>query len=100
MAQRPDPRCPFWQGDSPAALTFDRSHIHGLPATTCRVVQPYGRDVATQSTLVSVHPTEVHAFAQIDRLSEQMRATGAPSNAIELVVIDADGRRVERSNRH
>jgi hypothetical protein len=99
-AQCPEPRCPFWQGDSPAALIFDRSHIYGLPATTCRIVQPYGRDVATQSTVISVHPTAVHAFAEIDRLAEQMNKTGAPFDAVELVVLDVHGKRVERPNRH
>jgi hypothetical protein len=99
-AQCPDPRSPFWQGDSPAALTLDRSYVHGLPATTCRIVQPYGGDVTTQSTLISVHPTAVRAFAEIDRLAEQMGATGARPDAVKLVVIDAGGRRVERPNRH
>jgi hypothetical protein len=74
--------------------------VHGLPATTCRIVQPYGRDVTLQSTLISVHPTTVHAFAEIDRLAEQMGATGARSDAVKPIVIDAGGRRVERPNRH
>jgi hypothetical protein len=67
---------------------------------TFRVVQPWGRDVARESTLVSEHPSAAEAFAEIDRLSAQMVRTGAPSDAVELVVIDAHGRIVPRSGAH
>ena len=64
-----------------------------------RIVQPYGPDKARQSTLISEHPTAAGAFAAIDRLSSEMVRTGAPSDAaVELVVIDADGKVVRRAN--
>lgn len=56
-----------------------------------RVVQPYGPDKARQATVVSDHATVAEAFAEIDRLATQMVRTGAPSNAVELIVIDVDG---------
>ena len=37
-----------------------------------RVVQPWGRDVATESAILSEHPSASEAFAEIDRLSDQM----------------------------
>ena len=61
-----------------------------------RIVQPYGRDVARESTIVSEHPTAAAAFAEIDRLSGRMRRTGAPSDAVQLVVLDANGEIVRR----
>jgi hypothetical protein len=36
-------------------------------------------------------------FAWIDDLSAQMVRTGAPSNAVELIVVDDSDVRVERS---
>lgn len=38
------------------------------------------------------HATAAQAFAEIDRLSSEMVRTGVPSNAIELIVVDADRR--------
>jgi hypothetical protein len=34
-----------------------------------RVVQPFGRDKARQSTVISEHPTAAAAFAEIDSIS-------------------------------
>ena len=53
-----------------------------------RVVQPWGSDKVRQSTLLSEHQSAVSAFAEIDRLVAQMVRTGAPSDALELAVID------------
>lgn len=61
-----------------------------------RVVQPWGPDMARQSTLISEHVSAALAFAEIDRLAEQMRRTGAPTDAVELVVVDASNRVVAR----
>ena len=55
-----------------------------------RVVQPWGRDKIQQSTILSEHQTAAAAFAEIDRLTAQMVRTGAPADAIELVVVDVE----------
>ena len=65
-----------------------------------RIVQPYGPDRARQATLISECATAADAFAEIDRLSAQMVRTGAPSNAIELIVVDANDRIVQRPEAH
>ena len=61
-----------------------------------RVVQPWGRDRATQSTLISEHLSAAQAFAAIDALAERMMRTGSPSNAVEFIVIDPESRIVSR----
>ena len=38
------------------------------------------------------HAAVAEAFAEIDPLSAEMLRTGAPSNAIELIVVDAERR--------
>lgn len=63
-----------------------------------RVVQPWGPDKASQSTVVTERDTIEAAFAEIDRIAGQMVSTGSPSNAIELIVIDEAGRIVRRPN--
>lgn len=60
------------------------------------MVQPYGRNRAVEATVLSEHATAEEAFAEIDAMAEQMAKTGAPSDAIELLVIDAEGRIVSR----
>jgi hypothetical protein len=55
-----------------------------------RVVQPWGRDKVQQSTMLSEHQTAADAFTEIDRLTAQMARTGAPADAIELVVVDVE----------
>ena len=67
---------------------------------TFRIVQPYGKDKAREATTVREHSTVAAAFAEIDRLSAQMVRTGVPSDAIELIVIEANGRRVPRPGAH
>ena len=61
-----------------------------------RVVQPWGPDKARQATPVSEHQTAAEAFGEIDRLSAQMVRTAAPSDAVELLVVDAEDRLVRR----
>ena len=65
-----------------------------------RVVQPWGEDRAHEATLISEHATVADAFAEIDRLSAQMVRTGAPSNAVEFVVVDDASRIVQRPGTH
>ena len=65
-----------------------------------RVVQPWGPDKGRQATFQSEHATVAEAFAALDALSAEMVRTGAPSDAIELIVVDDDGRPVTRSSRH
>ena len=65
-----------------------------------RIVQPYGRDKARESTVISEHQTAADAFAEIDRLSAQMVRTDAPADAVELLVVDAAGRIVQRPQSH
>ena len=61
-----------------------------------RVVQPWGPDEAHQATELSEHSTGAEAFDEIDRLSAQMVRTGAPSDAVELIVVDDHDRVVRR----
>ena len=61
-----------------------------------RVVQPWGSDKGRQATLQSEHATVAEAFAALDAISVKMMRTGTPSNAIESVVVDENGRQVER----
>ena len=65
-----------------------------------RVVQPYGRDKARESTVISEHATASEAFAEIDRLRAQMVRTGAPSNYVEFIVVDDAGQIVQRPGAH
>jgi hypothetical protein len=65
-----------------------------------RIAQPVGDDRAREATLISEHVTAAEAFAEIDRLSAQMVGTGAPSNAIELIVVDDSGRIVQPPEAH
>lgn len=66
-----------------------------------RVVQPWGKDKARQSTWLSEHDTAEEAFGEIDRLASEMSRTGAQSDAIELVVLDVNrGLIIGRSGSH
>jgi len=47
-------------------------------------------------TVVSTHETAAQAFAAIDALSAEMVRTGAPSNAVELIVVDSEHNIVAR----
>jgi hypothetical protein len=60
------------------------------------VVQPWGRDKARQSTIVYEAQTAHDAFAEIDRLADTMKKNGEAADAIELLVVDADRRLVNR----
>jgi hypothetical protein len=60
------------------------------------VVQPYGSDRGRQSTVIYEATSQREAFAEIDRLSAQMARTGAPSDAVELLVVDENRKIVTR----
>jgi hypothetical protein len=49
---------------------------------------------------VSVHTTAADAFAEIDRLAEQMAHTGDRSDAVELIVVDSEHQLVRRPLAH
>lgn len=63
-----------------------------------RVVQPWGPNVASQSTEVGRHDTADAAFAYIDELADRWQAQGLPSDTLELKVIDERGLLVVRPN--
>ena len=71
-----------------------------MPRGPFRLVQPWGHDKARQATLQSEHPTIGEAFEQMDRLAEQMGRTGVPSDAVGLIVGDADDEIVARPRFH
>ena len=63
-------------------------------------MQPWGPHKGRQAELISEHQSVAAAFAEIDRLSAEMVRTGAPSDAIELVVVDAADQIVPRPDTH
>jgi hypothetical protein len=65
-----------------------------------RVMHPWGPDKGRQATLRSEHATVTEAFAALDAMSAQMVRTGAPSDGIELVVVNAFGDVVPRPATH
>jgi hypothetical protein len=71
-----------------------------VPERRFRIVQPYGRHVGRESTTISEHATAAEAFAEIDRLAEQMARTGAKPETVTLLVVDASGAVVRRPGAH
>ena len=61
------------------------------------VVQPFGRDKAREATIVYEATSAAEAFAEIDRLAEQMNRTGARADSIELLVVDENRRIIPRT---
>ena len=71
-----------------------RSVPNGKPY---RIVQPWGPDKTRQATVVSDnHLTVDDAFAELDRLYDQMIRTGTRPEVLELLVADRWGRLVAR----
>jgi hypothetical protein len=64
-----------------------------------RVVQPYGRH-PEEWTVLSELSSAGEAFAAIDALSQQMVRTGAPSDAIAVMVVNENGQPVTRPATH
>ena len=65
-----------------------------------RVVQPWGRGINTQGTIVSEHLTVAEAFATIDRMAAAMEVEDVRIEDLELVVVDSRGRVVPRPDVH
>ena len=59
-----------------------------------RVVQPYGVRLG-EWTLIGEYGAVLEAFAALDAFAQMVR-TGAPSDAVELIVFDDVGARVTR----
>lgn len=64
------------------------------------VIQPWGRDLRWQFTVVSEHESVGAAFAKIDSMGAAMERNGVPSDAVQLLVIDEHGQIVPRPNVH
>ena len=60
------------------------------------VVQPYGVNKGSQSTVIFEAVSAEAAFAEIDRLAEQMARTGVAPETLELLVADERRRIVGR----
>ena len=65
--------------------------VTGSQMAQYRVAPSVGTDKGQQATLQSEHATIDEAFAALDAIRAQMARTGAPSDAIELIVADDDG---------
>jgi hypothetical protein len=65
-----------------------------------RVMHPWGPDKSQQGTLQSEHANIAEAFAAIDAMGAQMVRTGAPRDALDLVVADESGNVVPRPVTH
>jgi hypothetical protein len=65
-----------------------------------RVVHPWGPDKGRQATLQSAHDMITEAFAAVDSMKARMMRTGAPSDTIELIVVDEGGNVVPRPVTH
>jgi len=61
-----------------------------------RVVQSWGQNKTREATLISTHDTEEAAFGEVERLAEKMAVTGAPGDALELIVVDRAGAIIAR----
>jgi hypothetical protein len=59
-----------------------------------------GPDKGRQAALQSQHDTITEAFAAIDAMRARIVRTGAPGDAIELVVVDEAGNVVPRPVTH
>jgi hypothetical protein len=65
-----------------------------------RVVQPWGERPRAAGDRQSEHATIAEAFAAIDATSAAMMRTGAPSDAIELLVVNESGDVLPRPDMH
>lgn len=75
-------------------------HLAVLVALPFRLMQSWGPDRARQSTLISEYATAQSAYEEIDRLAALMERTGAPSDEIELVVVNPSDEIVQRRDLH
>jgi hypothetical protein len=69
-----------------------------VPVHSFRVVQPWGSDNGRQGSIQSEHNTVDEAFAALDRVAAEIAQTAAPSDAIELIVVDEQDNVIQRPN--
>ena len=60
------------------------------------LVQPWGRDRYRQATVQSIHDTVDEAYAWLDAIAEKLQRDGAPSDYLELYVVDEQRQPVAR----
>lgn len=60
------------------------------------LVQPWGRDRYRQATVQSIHDTVDDAYAWLDAIAEKLQRDGAPSDYLELYVVDEQRQPVAR----
>ena len=60
------------------------------------LVQPWGRDRFRQATVTSIHDTVDDAYAWLDAIAEKLQRDGAPSDYLELYVVDEQRQPVAR----
>jgi len=70
------------------------------PRRIYRVMRPLGSYTGWHGTVKSVHTSVAEAFKAIDRFATEMVESGAPSDDIELVVVDERGRVIPRPGTH
>ena len=66
------------------------------PTSCARTNEVVVTGCRSRSRRTRAHATAATAFAEIDRLSVKKVRTGAPSDAVELVVVDMAGELVPR----
>lgn len=64
-----------------------------------QLVQPYGLRIG-EWTVLGTYDTAADAFAVLDLKTALMLFRGAPSDAIQVLVVDADGKHVPRPGAH
>jgi hypothetical protein len=73
-------------------------NLNTAPATAPDTGPPLPNDepLIVIGGVISEHATAAEAFREIDRLASEIVRTGAPSDAVELVVVDQDDRIARR----
>ena len=63
-----------------------------------RVIQRWGPNLARHRTVLSEYSKRAAAFADMDQRVAMQVEAGARPEALQLLVIDGDGRQVDRSS--
>ena len=85
-------------GQNVEPVTVDELQMAVAETFDVIVEPPEGRAYTIYTGDVTARLEAEYEFREIDRLSSEMVRTGAPSGAVELVVVDADDRVVGRPN--
>jgi hypothetical protein len=68
------------------------------------IIQPWQQDPRRKyehaGQALSTHPIAADACAELDRLVERLTAGGLPPDTLELYVVSADDRLVQRQGTH